>query len=38
MHVLFEVQGGKYDPYIRTAFAAIVEGSVHRAKGAPRSE
>jgi HD-GYP domain-containing protein (c-di-GMP phosphodiesterase class II) len=35
MHVMFEVQGGNYDPYIRTAFATLVEGSVHRAKGAP---
>jgi HD-GYP domain-containing protein (c-di-GMP phosphodiesterase class II) len=34
MHVLFDVQGGKYDPYIRTTFAAVVEGSVHRAQGA----
>ena len=35
MDVLFEVQGGKYDPYLRTTFAGIIEGSVHRARGAP---
>jgi len=33
MHILFEEQGGKYDPYLRTKFAALIEASAHRAPG-----
>ena len=33
MHVLFEEQGGKYDPYLRTKFALLIEASVHKATG-----
>jgi HD-GYP domain-containing protein (c-di-GMP phosphodiesterase class II) len=34
MHILFEEQGGKYDPYLRTKFAALIETSAHKATGA----
>ena len=33
MHILFEEQGGKYDPFLRTKFAALIEASAHRATG-----
>ncbi|HET7097675.1 MAG TPA: HD domain-containing phosphohydrolase [Casimicrobiaceae bacterium] len=33
MHILFEEQGGKYDPYLRTKFAALIEASAHKATG-----
>ena len=34
MHILFEEQGGKYDPYLRTKFAALIEASAYKATGA----
>jgi HD-GYP domain-containing protein (c-di-GMP phosphodiesterase class II) len=34
MHILFEEQGGKYDPHLRSKFAALIEASVHKATGA----
>ena len=33
MHILFEQQGGKYDPYLRAKFAALIEASAQRATG-----
>jgi len=33
MHILFEEDGGKYDPYLRTKFAALIEASAHKATG-----
>ncbi|HVN35483.1 MAG TPA: HD domain-containing phosphohydrolase [Casimicrobiaceae bacterium] len=31
MHILFEEEGGKYDPFLRTKFAALIEASAHKA-------
>ncbi len=33
MGVLYGQNGGKYDPYVRTLFASVVERMVYRARG-----